>query len=488
MATAPTERAIRPQPGPQELFVRLNVDIAVYGGAAGGGKTRALLMKPLYYRDNPHFDAVIFRRTMPQVTNPGGLWDESVAVYGPLGAEPRETAREWTFPSGARVKFAAIQYEADKLQWQGAQATMFGFDELSHFSLGQFLYVGMSRGRSSSGIPSFVRATVNPDAESWVAEFLAWWIDQETGFAIRERAGVVRYVTRDGERWAWADTARELFERFPHHFVDPDTGAVSPPKSVTFVPARLSDNPALLRGNPGYRASLMMLPLVERQRLLEGNWKVKAEAGKIFDRAWFEVVDHVPDGGDACRGWDLAATAKEIRGSSGQARARRDPDYTAGVLIRRVKGVYYVTDCFAKQMNVADSDRWMTELAGRDDGRASAAGATYRVAWEVEPGSAGIREDERLTVLLSGYRRGGRRATGDKYVRSKRLAVEAEAGNVKLLRGAWNEEWLTHMHHQPDLPHDDIHDATALAFNELDGGAGVWVRDYAGVFRGGERA
>jgi predicted phage terminase large subunit-like protein len=217
--------------------------------------------------------------------------------------------------------------------------------------------------------------------------------------------------------------------------------------------------------------------------LLDGNWKVKAEAGKVFDRSWFEIVDYVPDGGDECRFWDTAGTAKQMAGSSGQARRQRDPDYTAGVKIRRVNGVYYVLDCIAKQIGPAEIDDLIKKTAERDAAEAAGRRATHKVAWETPPGSAGIREDEHLTALLGGYRRGGYRPTGDKYVRSKPLAVEAESRNVKLLRGTWNEEWLTHMHHQPDIAHDDIHDASAGAFNALAAEGGVWVRDYAGNFR-----
>lgn len=484
MALTQARRQIGPNSAPQAFFLSLSADIIIYGGSAGGGKTYAILMDPLRYVDDPRFTGVVFRRTMPQVTNPGGLWDTSTELYGGR-AKPSETVREWDFPSGAKIKFAAMQYESDRLQWQGSQITYIAFDELTHFTLLQFVYVGMSRGRSQSRTAPYVRATVNPDADSWVAEFLSWWIDQETGYAIKERAGVIRHVTRDGERWVWADTAEELIEAYPHHFRDPYTGEVSPPKSVTFVPASLSDNVDLMRTNPSYRAGLHLLPLVERQRLLDGNWKVKAEAGKVFNRAWFQVVDFVPDGGVDCRFWDTAGTAKQLAGTSSGARRQKDPDYTAGVKIRKVNGTYYVLDVIARQIGPAEVNHLIKDTAERDAQYAGLTGAKYEVYWEIPPGSAGIREDEELTKLLHGHSRGGVRPTGDKYVRSKPLAVEAQARNVRIARGAWNEEFLTHMHHQPDLAHDDIHDAAAGAFNVIATAGGVWVRDYAGNFTSG---
>src|SRR5688572_22814427 len=80
-----------PQPGPQETFLQSEADIVIFGGAAGGGKTWALLMQPLKHMGNPLFGGVIFRRTSPQIRNQGGLWDESTQIYPLLNAEPRQT-------------------------------------------------------------------------------------------------------------------------------------------------------------------------------------------------------------------------------------------------------------------------------------------------------------------------------------------------------------------------------------------------------------
>jgi hypothetical protein len=85
-----TERQeIRPQAGPQTTFLSTRADIAIYGGAAFGGKTWALTVEPLRHVDNPHFGAVFFRRTSPQITNEGGPWDEAEKIYPLIGASPR---------------------------------------------------------------------------------------------------------------------------------------------------------------------------------------------------------------------------------------------------------------------------------------------------------------------------------------------------------------------------------------------------------------
>src|SRR5436305_14925946 len=75
------------------------------------------------------------------------------------------------------------------------------FDELTHFTAHQFFYM-VSRNRSTCGVRPYIRATCNPDADSWVADFLAWWIDPQTGLPIPERAGVLRYYIRVAESWS----------------------------------------------------------------------------------------------------------------------------------------------------------------------------------------------------------------------------------------------------------------------------------------------
>lgn len=437
---------IRPQPK-QELFLASPADIAIYGGAAGGGKTWALLLEPLRHIDNPGFRAVVFRRTYPEHTLAGGPWEETFNLYPHLGGRATEDDLTWTFPSGATISFGHMQHEESKARYRGAQITLLLWDQLETFSEGQFWYL-LSRNRSVCGIRPYVRATCNPDPDSWLASFLAWWIDEETGYPIEGRAGVLRWMVRLGGRIVWADSREELVERYG---VRPDR-----PKSVTFIPARLDDNPALERRDPGYRGNLEALDEVERERLLRGNWRVRPAAGKLFNRAWFEVVEAVPAGGRMVRFWDLAATRPELRGE--------DPDFTAGVLMARVEGAFYILDVTAIQAGPAEVEQVICRVAKQDAALARETGRQYTVAWEVEPGSAAKRESLRLVRKLTGLHAVGVPVRGDKVTRARPLAAQALAGNVKLARGSWNEEFLTHMHGQPDLRHDDICDASAGAF------------------------
>ncbi|MFT2214697.1 terminase large subunit domain-containing protein [Rhizobium giardinii] len=133
---------------------------------------------------NPQFGAVFFRRSTMQVRNEGGLWDESEKLYPAIGAAPKEHVLQWNFPSGASVSFAHLEHDKTVLNWQGSPMPLICFDELTHFSAKEFWYM-VSRNRSMSGVRPYIRATCNPDADSWVAAFISWWINQDTGLPIR---------------------------------------------------------------------------------------------------------------------------------------------------------------------------------------------------------------------------------------------------------------------------------------------------------------
>jgi hypothetical protein len=121
------------QPGPQTEFLRTAVDICIYGGATGGGKTVGLILEPLRHVGRvASFTAVFFRRTTPQITNPGALWDESQNFYPRVRGIPHLGAREWRWPRAGKIKFSHLQFETTVYDWQGAQIALICFDELTH--------------------------------------------------------------------------------------------------------------------------------------------------------------------------------------------------------------------------------------------------------------------------------------------------------------------------------------------------------------------
>lgn len=291
---------LRPQKGFQEKFLATPADIAIGGGAAGGGKTWVELMEPTRHMKNKYFRCVIFRRTTPQINGPGGLWDASNKIYNYLGARPRETKHDWTFPSGAMVMMRHLEHEKNVLDWQGTEIDLVQFDELTHFTQQMFTYF-LSRGRGMSGINPYIRATCNPDPDSWVAGFISWWIDQETGFPIPEREGVIRYMTCVNDVFIWGDTKDEVLQKAPS-ILENETvikSGVHPHdliKSVTFIPGRLHENRKLLEVNPQYLAGLLAMGEKEKAMLLDGNWLIRLDGTELFSYiAIKNIFDNYPE-------------------------------------------------------------------------------------------------------------------------------------------------------------------------------------------------
>lgn len=437
----------KPQPGKQSDFLGSAADIAIYGGAAGSGKSFALLLCPLRHINNPKFNAVIFRRNTTHIRTPGGLWSESMPIYSAFGAVPKETTLDWTFKSGMKIKFWHLEHENSVYNWQGAQVPFIGFDELVHFSASQFFYM-LSRNRSMSGIPGYVRGTCNPDADSWVRDFLAWWIDDETGLAIPERSGVLRWFLRRGDDLIWANTKQELIDTY---------GRDEMPKSVTFISAALSDNKILMDNDPAYLANLRALSRVDRLRLLSGDWNVRASAGMIFKREWFTVIDAVPSGWlSSIRFWDRAA--------SPPSEVNKDPDWTRGLkLYRYPDNTYVVADLKSLRDTPGQVERLIKSVASHD-------GIETRVMSQQDPGSAGVSEAEYFTRMLPGFDVRTRTYNKDKLTRAKPVSAQVEAGNIRVLRAPWNDEFFRELENFPEGAHDDIVDTLSAGFNELNVG------------------
>lgn len=445
-----------PQSGPQERFLRSTADIAIYGGAAGAGKTFASLLEPLYHVHVPGFFCVTFRREYTQITNPGGLWDESMALYPNFGSKPLKGNLSHTFPSGARLEYAHLNAESSVLSWQGSQIPLIQFDELTHFTRSQFFYM-LSRNRSTCGVKPYVRATTNPDADSWVADFIAWWIDQKTGVFIPERSGVIRWFIRVSDAIIWGDSREELIEAHGNPDLPQDHDEQVQPKSVTFIGASIFDNRELMRKDPGYLANLKALPLVERERLLGGNWKIRKSSGLYFKRAWVQMIHAAPVGLDLVRHWDLAAT-EEAEGN--------DPDWTVGVLMGRLKvegGGYkfFIIDRVKLRGTPAAVERTVLNTAATD-------GKRVTVSLPQDPGQAGKAQAKRFAALLAGYKVKTQPENGDKVTRFGPFSAQAEHGNVSVVVAPWNDDFFSMCEAFPDpAVHDDDPDATSGAFNQL---------------------
>lgn len=451
---------LKPQPGPQRRFLETKADIAIFGGGAGGGKTFSLLMEPLRYV-NKRVSAVIFRRTTKQITNPGGLWDEASKIYPDANLHPRLSGfLDWKQSNGLSIKFAHMEHEHNKYDWQGSQIPIIGFDELTHFSMGQFFYM-LSRNRSTSGLPGYIRATCNPDADSWVAKFIAWWIDQDTGFPIPERDGVLRWFIRDGDDIIWGDSKEELQSEYP------DLAEFA--KSVTFIRSTIYDNKILMEKDPAYIANLKALDRVERARLMDGNWKVKAHAGTFFARTDFKIIETMPTGIEkTIRYWDRAATEPNP--------SNTNPDWTVGVLMHKLTdGTFVVENVSRFRKGPLGVENAIKNIAAQDR-------VHVTVGIEQDPGQAGKVEAHNWTRILQGYDVRLYPVHKNKETRARPYSAQVQAGNVLLLQGDWNDAFINeHEGFPPEnnvkkkrenpesVGKDDQVDAASGAFNHLTG-------------------
>jgi predicted phage terminase large subunit-like protein len=389
---------------------------ALYGGAAGGGKSSALLMGALQLVETPGYAAIIFRVHLTDLTLPGGLIDRSKSWIG-TGARWSREDHTWTFPTGATLSFGYLDSEGDQYRYQGTELHYIAFDELTQFSETQYRYLfsRLRRPRDSdsplSQVPLRVRAATNPGGpgHDWVRRrFIEPWLARRT------------------------DPTVALERRY--------------------YPATITDNPHLDRDS--YLESLYQLDPVTRAQLAEGNWDIRPD-GRLFQRTWFSTERRhaLPDILTTVRYWDLAATPKA---------PGRDPDYTVGVLVGKHRdGTYSLLDIARTQGSPASVETLVRTTAQRD-------GSDTIIVIEQEPGASGKSiVDHYRRRLLDGYYVVGDVPSGNKVTRAQLIASRAEAGDLTLVTGPWNDAFLDEAEIFPDGAHDDQVDALSGAMAYL---------------------
>lgn len=374
-----------------------------YGGAAGGGKSDALLMAALQFAQIPKYSALLLRRTYADLSLPEALMDRAQEWLVGTDARWHADTKTWEFPSGATLTFGYLDHERSKYRYQGAAFQFVGFDEITQFpeSAYQYLFSRLRR-LEDSHVPIRMRAASNPGdiGHDWVKR-----------------------------RWI-IPTPAELTDskRF-------------------FVPAFLEDNPHI--DQITYDATLDKLDPVTREQLRHGDWDISISGG-LFERTWFEIVDTAPSGNQV-RFWDLAAT---------EAKKGSDPDWTVGVLMAQAGNSYYVKDVVRVRKKPGDVEALIRQTAQMD-------GVATQIYMEQEPGSSGKGVIHTYAKLLAGYAFYGIPSSGSKTVRAQPLSAAASRGDVKVVNGVWLNAFFSELELFPNGAHDDIVDATAGAYSVL---------------------
>lgn len=385
----------------QARFLLLDNKEALYGGAAGGGKSDCLLMAALQYVTIPSYSAILFRRTFRDLSLPGALMDRSKEWLAGTDAQFKGMENTWVFPSGAKLAFGYLDTENDKYRYQGAEFQFIGFDEVTQFTEDQYRYLfSRLRRLENSHIPLRMRAASNPGGvgHDWVKR---------------------RFLT-EGEEY-----------------------------NRVFIPARLQENPYL--DQQGYINSLSELDPITRRQYLEGDWSAR-HGGSIFRREWFQIVDSYPHDAKSVWYWDKAATKPKT--------TNKDPDYTVGLKLAERDGVYCVIDVKRHRGTPRENEALISQTAQLDP--------KTPIYMEQEPGSSGVDTiDHYSRVVLKGLTFYGVKTTGSKAERAAPVASAAEAGNIRILRGVWNSQFLDEVEAFPIGDHDDQIDALSGAFAQL---------------------
>jgi len=249
----------RPNDGPQTDFLAAGETDVLYGGAAGGGKSYAMLVDPLRFAHRAAHRALILRRSMPELRE---LIDKSRELYPKAfpGCRFREVEKIWTFPSGAKLEFGYLERDADVYRYQGQAYSWIGFDEITHLNTEfSWNYLASRLRTTDPEIEPYMRCTANPGGVG------ATWVKK-------------RYV-------------------LPNEPNESFTGADGLTRK--FIPARLEDNPYLAQDGR-YEQMLKALPDIQRKQLLEGNWDITE--GAAFTE--FDVEVHVIPPFEIPIGWE----------------------------------------------------------------------------------------------------------------------------------------------------------------------------------------
>lgn len=384
----------------------------LFGGAARGGKSDALLMAAAQFLHVPGYAALLLRRNYPDLMQPDGLIPRSLEWWANKSdAHWSSQNRQWTFrcPNGGSsiIQFGYCSADNDIYRYQGSQYQFCGWDELTQFTEQQYLYLFSRQSRPATGLLSQV--------------------------PLRTRAG----SNPGGVGHIWCK----------ERFIDHETA-----KGV-YVPSRVIDNPTV--DGEVYVESLGFLDAVTKAQLLEGDWEIVADsffrgleriqivAARPLNEAFVRRV----------RFWDLAATEKQ---------AGTDPDWTVGIEMGRHKdGSLWLLDMKRERLGPKGVRGLIKQTAAMDT-------TSVPIRIEREGGASGkLAAESIITEDLLGWPAFAVAPVGSKAERAEPWGAQIEAGNVRMVAANWNRPLLDEHRSFPLGTHDDIVDACSGAVVEL---------------------
>lgn len=456
MSDAP---AWRPHAGPQTKFLASPAYEVLYGGAAGGGKSEALITGALRHVGRPDYCGILLRRTFPELEK--SLISRAPKFCKPLGGRYNDQKHRWTFPSGAQLYFGHLEHESDVDEYQSVEFQFIGFDELTLFTESQYRNM-TARARSSTGLPVRIRAGTNPGGEGhdWVQRWWGPWLDLSDDYdgPRAEPGETLWYVNLPEFRWlSGREEAMALKAAWLAAPLE-QKGELPLPLSRVFFPARVEDNPTLMNADPGYINRLMGLDQVRRAQLRRGDWMVRPAAGLYFKRTWFKFIDApASDALRTVRYWDFAGTEPNPKMGN-------DPDWTIGLKLQLLaNGNMVIADVQRDRVSPGAVEELVKATAELD-------GKGVPVWMGEDAGQAGKHQVSTYVKLLNGWIVHGFKETGDKVTRAGPISAQCERGHVSLVRGRWNEPFLQILEAFPTKGiHDDDVDALSGAHSVLIG-------------------
>lgn len=450
----------RPCSKRQYLYTASQADVTLFGGAAGSGKSEIAVIDFCPYMRLQNFIGIISRRTTPMLKGAGGILTKCKRTFAREFAGDTNYKCEWkekdnrfvTYKkeklTDGKIRWHEVssiylkhsEYEANIVEnWQGVEANIICLDEATQYTYPMLNYISSRmRNPSCPEVSPKLKMTCNPDAD----HFLRKWVEPylfEDGTPDRSKDGLIRYFQMDDGEVFFADTPEAVVEK---------TGCLlDDVMTFTFISANVTDNPIIQEVQPKYVAWLRGLKGVDKARLCDGNWYIREAGASYFNREWCPIIS-VPykpsDFTKLVRAYDWAETLPHD--------GNRNPDYTACVLMGKLKnGNYVILEVIRHRMRSSGWMEFILDNAKRD-------GKKTLILLPQDPNPLAGDNAKRMAkaVIEAGYQAKLKRSTQGKLEGFVNFAAVAELGFIEVMADCATDLW------------NKIYDNNEFFFKELE--------------------